>query len=67
LILEAGGWDLGNHLLDIPGYTDKIVLTHMDWQYFTVPQKYSAFAMEDNVSNVTGTACGTGTAYPNVR
>jgi choline dehydrogenase-like flavoprotein len=21
LILEAGGWDLGNHLLDIPGYT----------------------------------------------
>ena len=50
LILEAGGWDLGNHLLDIPGYTDKIVLTHMDWQYFTVPQKYSAFAMEDNVS-----------------
>lgn len=50
LLLEAGGNDLDNVFMNTPALTDKTVMTHLDWQYFTVPQKHAAFAMQNNRS-----------------
>lgn len=49
LLLEAGGNDLDNVFMNTPALTDKTVMTHLDWQYFTVPQKHAVFAMQNNV------------------
>ncbi|KAK3095685.1 hypothetical protein FSP39_017574 [Pinctada imbricata] len=47
LLLEAGGNDIGNHIFDVPGYTDQAVRTHADWKFFTVPQTHAALGWKE--------------------
>ncbi|XP_052085981.1 glucose dehydrogenase [FAD, quinone]-like isoform X2 [Mytilus californianus] len=47
LLLEAGGSDLENEATVIPGASGNLLRTKQDWNYHSVPQKYSSFAMEN--------------------
>ncbi|XP_052085998.1 glucose dehydrogenase [FAD, quinone]-like [Mytilus californianus] len=46
LVVEAGGSDLENEATVIPGAWVTLLRTKQDWNYHSVPQKYSSFAME---------------------
>ncbi|CAC5400585.1 unnamed protein product [Mytilus coruscus] len=47
LVLEAGGSDLENEATVIPGASATLLRTKQDWNFHSVPQKYSSFAMEN--------------------
>ncbi|CAG2211936.1 unnamed protein product [Mytilus edulis] len=47
LVLEAGGSDLENEATVIPGAWATLLRSKQDWNYHSVPQKHSSFAMED--------------------
>lgn len=50
LLLEAGGKDTENPDVDVPGANFFLRYTKQDWQYTTVPQKYSCAACDNRQS-----------------
>lgn len=49
LLLEAGVSELENEFSIVPGHYGKLFGTEADWQFKTVPQRYSHFARKDKV------------------
>ncbi|XP_052095110.1 uncharacterized GMC-type oxidoreductase Mb1310-like [Mytilus californianus] len=45
LLLEAGGSELDNPLIDVPLMTTSLQFSEQDWQYFTVPQTNSSLSL----------------------
>ncbi|KAK7491337.1 hypothetical protein BaRGS_00017438 [Batillaria attramentaria] len=41
LLLEAGPDDRGEYNVSVPGLAGTLYHSHLDWDYYTVPQKYS--------------------------
>lgn len=52
LVLEAGGSDLENEATVIPGAWATLLRSKQDWNYHSVPQKHSSFAMKDQVNTI---------------
>ncbi|XP_076079994.1 glucose dehydrogenase [FAD, quinone]-like [Mytilus galloprovincialis] len=51
LLLEAGVSELENEFSIVPGHYGKLFGTEADWQFKTVPQRYSHFARKDKISH----------------
>ena len=49
LLIEAGGSDLNNANIRIPLHAASLQLSYEDWAYYTVPQKHSQLAMNEQV------------------
>lgn len=49
LVLEAGGSDLENKYVDIPLLSTHLQFSEQDWQYFTVKQESSGYALDGRV------------------
>ncbi|CAC5389464.1 unnamed protein product [Mytilus coruscus] len=49
LLLEAGVSELEKEFSIVPGHFGRLFGTEADWQFKTVPQRYSHFARKDNV------------------
>lgn len=49
LLIEAGGSDLNNGNIRIPLHAASLQLSYEDWAYYTVPQKHSQRAMNEQV------------------
>lgn len=49
LLLEAGVSELEKEFSIIPGHYGRLFGTEADWQFKTVPQRYSHFAQKDKV------------------
>ena len=49
LLIEAGGSDLNNANIRIPLHAASLQLSYEDWAYYTVPQKHSQRAMNEQV------------------
>ena len=50
LLIEAGGSDLNNANIRIPLHVASLQLSYEDWAYYTVPQKHSQRAMNEQKS-----------------
>ncbi|VDH98945.1 Hypothetical predicted protein [Mytilus galloprovincialis] len=51
LLLEAGVSELEKEFSIIPGHYGRLFGTEADWQFKTVPQRYSHFAQKDKISS----------------
>ena len=49
LLLEAGGSELSNDNIRVPLYAASLQMSNEDWAYYTVPQKHSQWAMNEQV------------------
>ena len=52
LLLEAGGEENSHPDGHVPYKCGSLQLSHIDWKYLTVPQKYSCFSLIDQVGNI---------------
>ena len=49
LLIEAGGSELSNDNIRVPLHAGNLQLSNEDWAYYTVPQKHSHRAMNEQV------------------
>lgn len=49
LLLEAGGSELDNPMIDVPFLAPALQLSKQDWQYYTVPQTNSSLSLNKQV------------------
>ena len=49
LLVEAGGYDLGNPVVDVPALVAGTAFSHMDWGFWTVPQKNAHLSLKEQV------------------
>jgi len=49
LLIEAGGSELNNDNIRIPLHAASLQMSNEDWAYYTVPQKHSQWAMNEQV------------------
>jgi choline dehydrogenase-like flavoprotein len=49
LLIEAGGSELSNDNIRVPLYAASLQMSNEDWAYYTVPQKHSQWAMNEQV------------------
>ncbi|KAJ8315043.1 hypothetical protein KUTeg_007193 [Tegillarca granosa] len=50
ILLEAGGVETDNELIDIPAAAMLLQKSEKDWDYYTQPQKYSSFALKNKLN-----------------
>ena len=63
LLIEAGGSELSNDNIRVPLYAASLQMSNEDWGYYTVPQKHSQQAMNEQVliiNNNRSSSCRSG-------